>query len=389
MVGDLTPLTEMLGLYRGLAARGQSGLTAHLALAEDWCENPRKLSVPFLLSVAQFSRYSNERQPFHEGPLAPERPETDAIRTADFADWLKKSETWPVAEAPELAFRYVDRELDCMRTSPGVDLEDGTPSKMALKLDLLLANAGDHTPIVAELKIHDDQDPLYGLVQALAATAVLVTAAQRTRLRNVYGLDAALRTGGPYVDVYVILFEPHAPGKGTWLKILERSLALADELLVQPEISALVRRIEFLHSERGPAGLTFRLATHLLQTNVAPTEGLDGNLGESGETLERREATQMTEHRFTKRFAYFRGQTAIADEHDAEAIDKLMTDNGLSWDELMEPGFVAIQWDDEGDQVSANIKEFMPPDTPENKAEREAARAAFEAEVAPKRVRWT
>lgn len=97
----------------------------------------------------------------------------------------------------------------------------------------------------------------------------------------------------------------------------------------------------------------------------------------------------MAERRFTKRFAYFRGQTAVADEHDAEAIEKLMVDNGLSWDELMEPGFVAIQWDDEGDQVTASIKEFMPPDTPENEGEREAARAAFETEVAPKEVRWT
>ena len=159
MVGDLTPLTEMLGLYRGLAVRGQSGLTAHEALAKDWCENPRKLAVPFLLSVAQFSRYSNDQQSFHEGPLAPDHPETDSTRTADFAGWLKTSETWPVDEAPELAFRYLDRELDCMRTSPGVNLEDGTPSKMALKLDLLLANAGDGTPIVAELKLRKDEDP--------------------------------------------------------------------------------------------------------------------------------------------------------------------------------------------------------------------------------------
>lgn len=265
MVGDLTPLTEMLGLYRGLAARGESGLTAHLALAKDWCENPRKLAVPFLLSVAQFSRYSNDQQSFHDGPLAPDHPETDATRTADFADWLRKSETWPVDKAPELAFRYVDRELDCMRTSPGVSLEDGTSSKMALKLDLLLANADDGTPIVAELKIRKDKNPFYGLVQALAATAVLVTAAQRTRLRNIYGLDAALRIGGPYVDVYVILFEPHAPREGTWLKILDRSLALAGGLVAQPEISALVRRIEFLHAEGGPDGLAFRDASQLLQ----------------------------------------------------------------------------------------------------------------------------
>lgn len=277
MVGGLTPLTEMLGLYRGLAADGKKGLTAHLALAEDWCRNPRKLAVPFLLSVAQFSRYSNDREFFHDGALAPDAPRADrgvpasgacapvpapppaAIkRTVQFASWLNTSESWPVDEAPELAFRYVDRELDCMRTSISVNLEDGTPSKKALLLDLLLANDSDDTPIVAELKIGKDQNPLYGLVQALAATAVLVTAAQRTRLRNVYGLDAALRNGGPYVDIYVIFFEP--PREGKWPQILNRSLALAEGLLAHPEVSALVRRIEFLEAKHEVDALMFERA---------------------------------------------------------------------------------------------------------------------------------
>lgn len=268
----------MLGLYRGLAASGKKGLTAHLALAEDWCRNPRKLAVPFLLSVAQFSRYSNDREFFHDGALDPDAPRAErgvpasgacapvpapppaAIeRTVHFASWLNTSESWPVDEAPELAFRYVDRELDCMRTGISVNLEDGTPSKKALLLDLLLANASDDTPIVAELKLGKDQNPLYGLVQALAATAVLVTAAQRTLLRNVYGLDAALRNGGPYVDIYVIFLEP--PRTGTWPRILECSLALAEGLLAQPEVSALVRRIEFLEAEHDVDGLTFERAS--------------------------------------------------------------------------------------------------------------------------------
>lgn len=267
----------MLGLYRGLATIGRSGLTAHLALAEDWCENPRKLAEPFLLSVAQFSRYSNDREFFHEGGLAPGAPWAEPgipapgacapvsprslliERTVHFASWLNTAETWAIDGAPDLSFRYVDRELDCMRTGHSVDLEDGTPSKKALLVDLLLANAVDGTPIIGELKIRADQNPLYGLVQALAATAVLATPAQRTRLRNVYGLDAALRTGGPYLDIYVILVEP--PLKGTWPLILERSLALADALLDQPEISSLIRRIEFLHAQHGTAGLWFRRAS--------------------------------------------------------------------------------------------------------------------------------
>jgi len=189
------------------------------------------------------------------------RPPANVEYTVNFASWLSTRQTWQVAEGDGLTFRYVDRELDCMRTSPGVPLEDGTKSKKALVLDLLLADAHDGTPIAAELKIRDDEDPFYGLVQALAAAAHLVTAAQRTRLRNVYGLTAALRDGGPYFDVYAIFFEP--PVAGLWPEILEETLALRDDLLAQAEVATLVRRIELLIAELCDGQLLLRRAESL------------------------------------------------------------------------------------------------------------------------------
>jgi hypothetical protein len=82
-------------------------------------------------------------------------------------------------------------------------LEDGTPSKRAIVLDLLLENRMDSTPIVAELKIRKDEDALYGLIQCLCAATHLVTVSQ---LANVYGLTSVLRNSGPYLDLYIILF---------------------------------------------------------------------------------------------------------------------------------------------------------------------------------------
>jgi nucleotide-binding universal stress UspA family protein len=72
-------------------------------------------------------------------------------------------------------FRYIDRELDVMRTSAGQMLDDGSPAKRALVLDLLLASADDGRPIVTEVKIRTDGHAISALIQALAAAAHLVT----------------------------------------------------------------------------------------------------------------------------------------------------------------------------------------------------------------------
>ena len=55
----------------------------------------------------------------------------------------------------------------------------------AIVLNLLLKNRMDSTPIVTELKIRNDEDALYGLIQCLCASAHLVTASEHARLRNI------------------------------------------------------------------------------------------------------------------------------------------------------------------------------------------------------------
>ena len=258
--GNTTPVTEMLGLYRRLSTIGSRHLTAHLALAESFARRPDQLSARFALSVAQFSRYRNVDQPFHDkGPYAalPVSPPGTISRTIDFAAQLSARRRWSVAEHPELAFGYVDREPDCMRTNPGQPLEDGTPSKKAIVADLLLRDSNDGTPIVAELKIKADEDAFYGLIQALAAAAHLVTASQRLRLHNVYGYPLGT-TGGPYLDVYVILFQH--PMKGTRLAILDRAKEIRYALLETGSVNTLVRRIEFLHCDLVEGSIRFEAA---------------------------------------------------------------------------------------------------------------------------------
>src|SRR5438876_1687639 len=112
-----------------------------------------ELVALFTRSLAQFARYSNPNQFFHEGELAGGRisaagepiagacalvispPSAEISRTVHFAQWVRATENCEVPGRPELAFRYVDRELDGLHMSPGQLLEDGTQSKRALVLD--------------------------------------------------------------------------------------------------------------------------------------------------------------------------------------------------------------------------------------------------------------
>jgi hypothetical protein len=272
-----TPLTKLLEYFWWLDEPRNCGLAAHLTLARHLAREPIELVAMFTRSLEQFARYSNPTQFFHEGELvlgetaATGKPVARACasvpsgapqlmigRTVHFAQRVCATGNCEVAGRPELAFGYIDRELDCLRTSPGQLLENGRPSKRAIVLDLLLENTMDSTPIVAELKIRRGQDAFYGFIQCLCAAAHLVTPSQRERLRNVYGLTSTLRNSGPYLDLYVIFFEPEL--KGLWPSVLRETLAVRDGIMKYAPITSIIRRIEFLHAAPRETGLEFIIA---------------------------------------------------------------------------------------------------------------------------------
>lgn len=160
---------------------------------------PEELASLFLLSVAQFSRYSNIDEAFHDGSVAPAfgtQHGQEIKYTVDVAKRLADASSRTVSGPAGFQFDYVDREFDVMRTSPSQPLDDGSPSKRALVLDLLLRRT-DGTPLLAELKIGKDTHPIYALVQVLAAAAHLVTPLQRIRLAKCYGPEVEVPAAGP------------------------------------------------------------------------------------------------------------------------------------------------------------------------------------------------
>jgi hypothetical protein len=239
-----TPFTEMLAEYRACPR----GLVAGEAYGASLLEDPRLASL-FLLSVAQFSRYSNVDEPFHEGPLAPPfTPEhcTEPIRrTVHVACRLAGADrrTIECVGGESLELLYVDRELDVMRTSTTQLLDDRSQSKRALVLDLLLARS-DGTPLLTELKIKKDTHPVCALLQVLAAAAHLVTPAQRKRLETCYSEKVALPGAAPYLDLAVLLVDK--PRRGKSVDLLETAKLLARELLKVASVGSLIGQIYFL-----------------------------------------------------------------------------------------------------------------------------------------------
>lgn len=250
-----TPYTEMLAVYKACPR----GLTAAEPYVERFLASPDELASLFALSVAQFSRYSNIDEPFHEAPLAPKFGDAHGVtveRTVDIAKRLADAGVCVVNDPGGFEFTYVDRELDVMRTSTMQLLDNGAESKRALLLDLLLRRA-DGTPVLTELKIERDTHAVYALVQVLAAAAHLVTPAQRTRLAKIYAPHLKVPLAGPYVDLAVLLVEKPATGKGATLLSSARELASA--LMQRPQVSGFIGAFHFLVADDFDASsLVFR-----------------------------------------------------------------------------------------------------------------------------------
>jgi hypothetical protein len=150
-------------------------------------------------------------------------------------------------------FRYIDRELDVMRTSAGQMLDDGSPAKRALVLDLLLASADDGRPIVTEVKIRTDGHADLGPHPGSGCGSASRHAAQRARLGTIYGeAGLAVPPRPPYADVAVLLIDPP---DGTRVEIIAIAKALGAALEQSAAFGSLIRRI---HSCTAPTMATAR-----------------------------------------------------------------------------------------------------------------------------------
>jgi hypothetical protein len=274
----MIPITSIMRHYWALVGRPREhgkprpkGMPQQKRLddARHLVKHPEELAREFAESVAHFAKYENIRDPFYLG--RPIREFGKALtRTSDVTSRLRNQRyLMPMdavdrkskpprggvfaVPAKQLAFDYCDCELLVQRTSSPAEWEDGKRNLGGIRIDVLLANTDDHTPIVAEVKLPGDKDPYSALIQALAGAAHLATANQYARMRKhlCVGKFPELRNA-PQIDVYVLLVKP--PGfqagdslPGRYMSALTNAAdTLAPHLLAQDTTKNSLRRIAAL-----------------------------------------------------------------------------------------------------------------------------------------------
>ena len=248
MVGRMS--TQLGDYYDALCDLKEQEMTA---LAELHADDPSLLVHRFRHSVKAVQRRAEIDAPFY-----PERrddaapPRSEIKSTIEFARHLFDGRGRHVENEPALTFRYVDREIFPGRT--GV----GKTSGPRRSLDLLLASAQDDLPVLAELKIRGDKPSYFALIQVLMLAVELQSPEQRSRLlKHQQGMNLRFPETGPFVDLYIIAFEP--PTTGAYrVQSYDATSTISKKLMEDALVTSYVRRIAYLEATLGGGELTFK-----------------------------------------------------------------------------------------------------------------------------------
>jgi hypothetical protein len=246
--GALRP-THLRTYYDALHALKEQEQTA---LAELHAEDPARLIARFAHSVETVAGYPALDEAFHgERPSEAwkEHAGEPVTSTTTFVANLAAGGRHEVADAPELAFDFVDREIFPLRSTTTAVGE----RSVRRSIDLLLRDA-DRLPVVGELKVAGDSPTYYALVQALMYAAELSSEGQRRRLGEHYDLDGS---ADGRIGVYIVAFAP--PERGAFReRSFEASATIAEKLMADPKVNGVLRRIAYLQaSADADGGLAF------------------------------------------------------------------------------------------------------------------------------------
>lgn len=234
------PVTPLAQEYRRLLKLSQP---QRLERAEQLIRRPASLAKAFRASRRQFASFDHPDEDFYD-PAPPRTPLPKKPKglgsTVEVAARLSGGGPKRVLGDDRLSFLYIDRELVPARTKSGAVFADGKSIRSGLRLDLLLANRHDGTAIIGEVKVAQDKDPFFALMQALTHTAYLSTPSQLKRLSRVYS-EKRINVGKK-LDVYLLLAQ--APAAATyWFELREAARRLAARLIEQESLTDAVRRI--------------------------------------------------------------------------------------------------------------------------------------------------
>jgi hypothetical protein len=216
-------------------ASGRSPTDRYLAAARRLLEEPQELVATFRSSVKETTDYFARHDPGGERLYGVERGELTqppGLESTAAVGALMEHHgrrRWDVLGDDSLSFYYIDREL-LVTQAKGLAAPT-SPETASLRLDLLLANARDGLPLVAELKVttpereSPDKNPFFALIQALACASYLLPPAQMARLRR-HDRGRRLKVDNGRLDIYVVTVrEP--PASRSWFELRDAAERLS------------------------------------------------------------------------------------------------------------------------------------------------------------------
>lgn len=250
------PTNAIAREYAALLDKGKTSdrtpTDRYLAAARRLLDEPLELVEAFRSSVEETTDYFARHDPGDERLYGAEReglrqpPGLESTAAVGALMEQHGRKRWDVLGDDSLSFYYIDREL---LVTQAKGLARPTSEETAsLRLDLLLANASDGLPIIAELKVTSperespDKNPFFALIQALACASYLLPPPQMARLRR-HDRGRRLKVDDGRVDVYVITVrEP--PASKPWFELRDAAERLSAATI--EDLGLWIRTIAFI-----------------------------------------------------------------------------------------------------------------------------------------------
>ena len=150
--------------------------------------------------------------------------------TNDLVSILNSNSVNHVINNSGLDFKYVDREISTLRTTGNVRFENGHSGRSSGTggLDFIAWNIKDNLPVLGEVKVKNDENPFFALIQLMTYLSELVTPNQIARINNT-DLFKGNTGSKPYFYLY-ILHSNHNLNSKERRTLLKESIILAKNL---------------------------------------------------------------------------------------------------------------------------------------------------------------
>jgi len=180
-------------------------------LAKFYCDNPKSLERLWDKSRKKFDNYSNP-DGWNQGkrkdlPKAPELL-TEVSWTNEFTAYLNKHDLM----GTNSGYTFVRSELNPWNTRHGA-FSNKLPATKSGRggMDLLLKSTKSGFPVVGEVKVKDDKNAFFALIQAMTYAVELSTPNQLVRLRDHIDEFEELDPKKAKVEIAIIMVNPKYP----------------------------------------------------------------------------------------------------------------------------------------------------------------------------------